>query len=158
MRRIVVSEEQRANLLTLSNFLKSHNPPPKFDMYSFMRVRNNELEMGEEAYLVTPEVYTRCGTTACAVGHGPLAGIPVLNYEKWSEYASRAFGARLDDYPGEPNGILFGYLFGMDWRETDNTPEGAAARIDYYLKNGGVDDNWREQLDGNAPLTYKETI
>ncbi len=46
------------------------------------------------------------------------------------------------------------FLFGSGWHSTDNTPIGAAQRIEYVLKHG-VPENWRKQMTGRAPLSYK---
>lgn len=35
-----------------------------------------------------------------------------------------------------------------------NTPTGAAARIRDYVENG-LPDNWRQQMRGKEPLSYK---
>ena len=40
------------------------------------------------------------------------------------------------------------------WAEVDNTREGAALRIDYLIDTG-LPENWCEQINGTAPLTYK---
>jgi hypothetical protein len=34
----------------------------------------------------------QCGTSACAIGHGPAAGIPIQNDLLWTTYSTRAFG------------------------------------------------------------------
>lgn len=83
-----------------------------------------------------------CGTVACAVGHGPAAGIRVYGDQSWSEYAYRVFGMdRFSD--------AFEYLFGSTWRVYDNTPQGAAERIRTYLKlNGNTPRLWPEKRGG----------
>lgn len=105
------------NLLHLANFLDAPRVQPlKFDMWRW-----------ESA----------CGTVACAVGHGPLAGIEMTPGEKkakdagvgWAVYCARAFG--VSNISPE-----MGWLFQSWWQKKDNTPEGAAARIRYYLKHG----------------------
>ncbi len=66
---------------------------------------------------------TECGTVACAVGHGPAAGVDVLPGDgSWNTYAYRAFG-----------GPVFNAAFQVEWQYKDNTPRGAAARILYVL-------------------------
>lgn len=42
-----------------------------------------------------------------------------------------------------------------DWSETDNTPEGGAARIRWLLEYG-VPRNAKAQRNGRAPLCYME--
>jgi hypothetical protein len=42
---------------------------------------------------VTKKVMNKCGTSACILGHGPLAGVRPKRDEYWRLYAGRAFGA-----------------------------------------------------------------
>jgi hypothetical protein len=147
-----VTDEQKANLKTLADFLDTHVPPPSFDMEGFLSMKEYNYELSSFAHLATPEVYAACGTVACAVGHGPLAGIKPLENETWKSYAARVFGADLDNRPTFP---LFQWLFGMGWSDTDNTPEGAVARIRDFLDTGGIPDNWAVQLRGDANLSYQ---
>lgn len=86
-----------------------------------------------------------CGTAACAVGHGPSAGILFHENEidsdaaydpdtdswsvptpLWNRYAERAFVSRSWGQP-------FEFLFGGGWSTLDDTHRGAAARIRYLL-------------------------
>ena len=61
-----------------------------------------------------------CGACACAIGHGPSAGIPVCRDPTWSDYAIRVFGFDFsDDAEGD-------YMFGSDH---PNDPQLAARRI-----------------------------
>ena len=113
------------NLETLSKYLKSGNLKADFDMENFTP-RGNEYSA------------TTCGSVGCAVGHGPYAGIEKFDYEDWHQYQDRVF--ELD----EDNWL---WCFSSGWELVDNTPEGAAERIDYMLQNG-VPDNWEEQLHG----------
>jgi len=69
-----------------------------------------------------------CGTVACAGGHGPRAGIAALPGEDWEAYISRAF-------TGRGNAAFEIYIFGANWKQYDNTPQGAGKRILYALHN-----------------------
>ncbi len=70
--------------------------------------------------------YQHCGAVACAVGHGPAAGIPLTcasgTGEDWVEYEERAFGVDFH--------VAF---FAGSWSAVDNTARGAAARIAMVL-------------------------
>ena len=57
------------------------------------------------------------------------------------------------EYHSGPNHKEFRWFFSDDWTEIDNTPTGAAARIEWYLQHG-LPDNMSDQLDGIAPLCY----
>lgn len=131
-------KKHRDNLTKLANYLAAL---PKdyqdFDMRDF----NYD---GEESLEITDRQYD-CGTVACAVGHGPAAGIRVYKDADWWDYCKRAFGITRynadDDYDGD-----FEYLFGSEWAEYDNTPHGAAARIRTYLALGGkVPEGWEDR-------------
>lgn len=78
-----------------------------------------------------------CGTVACAVGHGPAAGIlfkpsEITWYDKpnWDRYAR--------NFVDDTMATDFRWLFSSEWEHVDNTHRGAAARIRYLL-------------DGHAP-------
>lgn len=86
------------------------------------------------------------GTPGCFIGHGPAAGIKPKKFEEWEDYSERVTG--LDILSQE-----WDWLFDEDWKRIDNTPKGAAQRA-YYLLEHGLPKNWREQINGNAPLCY----
>lgn len=72
--------------------------------------------------LIPPSCYQgyECGSAACAIGHGPAAGIPIRGDATWYGYASRVFGT------SETSSDVGRYMFGI------GTPDGhlaAAARI-----------------------------
>ena len=119
-----MSEDRRANLIKVRNYLASNSPPPNFDMSTWMRY-------GEGHHMTSSfpgmQAYNECGTSACVVGHGPLAGVGILPYESWYAYAKRCF----TDDPRD-----FEWLFGSDWSAYDNSVEGAIKRIDIWLDGG----------------------
>lgn len=115
-RKLFITDEQRANLITLKTYLSSGELKAEFDMGDYC-----PISVGYYA--------TECGSVGCAVGQGPYAGIPKLDTETWGEYANRVFGA---DEHGRP----FTFMFGYGWFIYDNAPEGAAERIDYALEYG----------------------
>jgi hypothetical protein len=77
-----------------------------------------------------------CGSVGCAIGHGPYAGIEKHSNDLWVEYSERAFG--LDRYSKE-----WRWCFSEAWSDVDNSPEGAAGRIRYYLECG-LPKDWDE--------------
>ena len=135
-----------SNLETLSAFLKSEEiPPPRFDIGSYASFidlleekeikRDSSFGWTQYFFEHQAEVYNHCGTTACAVGHGPLAGIPMLKGEEWGEYELRVFG--VGQYKHQE---AWGFMFSSFWDrdKLNNTAKGTAARIDYFLKQGDV--------------------
>lgn len=137
-----LSSKRRENLEKLARLLEHRIEPPKFEMNSFMSFDGywmNNLDDAFSAYSAefdvkgnVDAVYNHCGTSACAVGHGPLAGIHIKKTEDWSDYSTRVF---IDQYK-ENGSTAWGFLFSGEWSQYDNTPKGAAARIWYMLENG----------------------
>jgi hypothetical protein len=77
-----------------------------------------------------------CGTVACALGHGPAAGICFTpdDNRSWWQYA---FNHYTD---GDMD--LWNWLFSDRWYSVDNTHQGAAARIRYVLAGNKIDDGF----------------
>jgi hypothetical protein len=121
--------EQRENLLKLADYLATLPKGYKhFEMAVFFCFDKKE----NDRQTTPPQIirYKRgCGTIACAVGHGPTAGIENKGWRKWGEYTQGAFG--IDTFSGD-----FQFLFSSDWSHYDNTPQGAANRIYYALQHG----------------------
>ena len=93
-----------------------------------------------------------CGTVGCAVGHGPYAGIPKTTSEEWGAYSRRAFIS-------SESGDAWMFCFDGSWARVDNTPQGAAKRIRYFLKHGS--DAVEEIMDkglGYLEENYSEII
>lgn len=144
-------KKHRENLEKLANFLDRVVPPPKFDMTMYLSDSNNRWLNLDDAVKST---YMECGTSACAVGHGPLAGIRKLRTDgSWEGYCKRVFG--IDSYHEDD----WNWLFSDKWAMRDNTPEGAAARIRWYLMHGApklaiiID-----QQRSHSPLCYADLI
>lgn len=168
------------NLKDLSAYLKSL-PKTKvtFDMATFYDT-NAELErLGE------------CGTSACAVGHyammkgwktREMGAQPPADVARehglvraeggtysmgWSEFCTKVIGVEI--MTGNDD-TLFEWLFDAYWASIDNTPEGAAARIDYFLEKGlpsnfywdalrwgeSIADQWVEDYSEYLPKTTGE--
>jgi hypothetical protein len=127
-----LTDKQRANLAKLAAYLRGPLKA-RFDM-SFLYWGHDE-----------------CGSVGCAVGHGPLAGIERREREQWVKYACRAFRADGADF------MVWHWCFDGFWWTFDNTPDGAADRIDYMLANGIPDDfeeprkQWVSVYSGATP-------
>lgn len=80
-----------------------------------------------------------CNTVACSLGYAPLH-IPIMDSDytfdmyklkpffDYLKYGNRVFC--------NPNRNLWGYVFGEDWTDLDNTVLGAARRIRFALDVG----------------------
>lgn len=136
-------KKRRANLTRLADYLATGQTAMEFDMWDFCRQRN-----GDSTKQIDYPAEHRCGTVACALGHGPAAGIEPDYGENWWTYAQRF--VPLDDIED----TIFQWIFGSGWRRTDNTPQGVAARIRWYLEKG-VPEDALSQMSGVAPLCYE---
>lgn len=98
-----------------------------------------------------------CGSVACAVGHGPAAGIlmprsllKIMEGDRFSPEDMRAWNKYAALFVGEKDGwadsVLFEWLFGSDWRGSDNSHHGAAARIRYLLDKGKPPEDFADAL------------
>lgn len=132
---MTITHKQRLkNLAKLADYLETlPNDLETFDMGDFY-VRDDEDTI---EYITTGE--THCGTPACALGHGPAAGI-IMSSENLETYKSVLYNSAWRSYL---NNFVEGHflstpaewLFAGAWVAIDNTPHGAAARIWAYLDN-----------------------
>jgi hypothetical protein len=129
---IFPEEEHYANRETLATYLLAGHLQALFDMAEF-------CEADRSLFADT------CGSVGCAIGHGPYAGVEKHAEEDWDQYSHRVFGLEL---------AAWAWCFSSRWRDTDNTPEGAALRI-RWLHAHGVPQDWYEQSHGIAPLCYR---
>lgn len=133
----------RKNLETLREYLRSGELKAEFDMQHFCE---HSCQPGSESRRLW-NVTTHCGSVGCAVGHATLCVEPKRPTEDWAGYMHRVLGIR--DWTAQEE-----WLFHGGWADVDNTAEGAAARIDWFL-NFGVPDDAQGQLLGRAPLCYR---
>lgn len=120
-----LTQRHRDNLQTLANYLATV-PKKSFNMSTFE---------------------SECGNIACAVGHGPAAGIGEHPGTDWWRYARTYFVAE--------NVEVWHWIFGKEWCLRDNTPEGARKRIQHYLEHGAPTlERIEEMLHKGAPLPY----
>jgi hypothetical protein len=117
MNVIGLSDYYEGNLRKLAAYLRGPLRT-KFDMMLF----------ADELHDMHDRIATECGTAGCAIGHSPHAGVAKLVGESWESYSRRVFG--LDFYTREKQ---WEWCFELDWAKLDNTPVGAAERIEWLL-------------------------
>jgi hypothetical protein len=97
-----------------------------------------------------------CNSVGCGIGHctildpKPLPRVDRcrnIDFKKWSE---RFTGIDYED-------VKWMWCFAGSWFDIDNTPTGAADRIEWLL-NHGLPEDWEEQLSGQAPLCYVKEV
>lgn len=135
---------QKANLKKLATYLEAlPEDYTHFDMEGF-----TSLDAEDEAKYAREngglDKYP-CGTVACAVGHGPSAGVP---FRKGKDFYTGIF--RFCQDTPEPDWDVYStrfapadtqvwiFLFGCVWSGIDNTHRGAAARIRYILDGNSL--------------------
>ena len=135
------TKEQNANLEKLANYLLAlPEDYEHFDMGDFFIVGEDDypsllcLKSAKNKKEIAN--ISSCGAVACAVGHGPAAGIPVGNFKSWWSYSNKSFTG---------NDLEWAWCFGGEWEGVDDTPKGAGVRIKALL--GGYSLN---ELDINA--------
>lgn len=130
-----MKKKHRDNLLKLADYLdKLPDDYEQFDMAEYMMTRDDDNPDDQLKVSIEDRSKPSCGTVACAVGHGPAAGIRVYGDPDWISYSYRVFGEELDDG--------WDYMFASNWEYTDNTPKGAASRIRTYVALGHTPDGW----------------
>ena len=128
----------KENLQKMADYIRTV-PQEKFGM-----------QMYRSTYQATPE----CSSVGCVIGHCTILAtepLPMMvghedriDFENWSQQFTGLDFER-DEWE---------WCFGGRWVEGDNTPEGAALRIEWLIKNG-LPENWEEQAEGYEPLCYK---
>jgi len=140
-----MNRKHRKNLLKLADYLEALP-----EGYEGFRMAFFNLSPAGGVRALDRRTY-ECGSVACAVGHGPAAGIRTRGDRNWDAYAERAFGVlpsyTLCGYDAtNPQYQAFRYMFGGDWDQYDYTAKGAAARIRRYVDAGGVvPPDWRRE-------------
>lgn len=125
-------ESQRANLLKLADYLATwkETEKDKFNMLSYARQqRRGRGIIGPTSYC---DATKTCGTVACALGHGPAAGIDPDGIQTWPTYSYNKFG--LSSFS-----ILWTYAFGSEWYFIPGQDTARAAAMRIYIVLAGKD-------------------
>lgn len=162
--KLELSQQHRDNLAKLADVLSDKDQVKKltggFNMRAFASRWDSRLNRTKLIPLPSRNV---CGTVCCAIGVGSLLMIPQEPDMEWLEYTATTYGINYDgSYDGSPDRDpqerrahqeAFEWMFGEDWEYRDNTPEGAAKRIKYFLEHG-VPKDWKDMLYEHADLCY----
>jgi hypothetical protein len=146
---------KRRNLAKLAQYLESLPEDYRhFDMSDFASHNGDCSEVVGDAMVALAtdpaKFFSNCGTVACALGHGPAAGVRMKLEEAqdhdWDAYCERQFGI-----PAQRVNATWDFLFSSSWSFIDDTPRGAAARIRYYLDTDEVLPVTRKSIADYAP-------
>ena len=133
-----MSDENRENNEKLAHYLMSL--PRDYEHFNMSIFSSASKHLAEKKDF-------ECGTAGCAIGHGPNAGIKPSRPMSWNNYYLEYF---------EPNNFsahFFDWCFSPNWSFVDNTPRGAAIRIQYALEVG-IPSDWFEQANGTIPYVF----
>ena len=125
---------KRENLQLMADHLKTNVLPENFDMGKYR---------GKDDFS-NPE----CGSVGCAVGNCTVLDSENVMYNFTDSGGEIEFHAWSEDFTGLLGGEYedeWNWCFGYAWRNTDNTPTGAALRIEWLLNNG-LPENWMSQM------------
>ena len=133
---------KRENLQLMADHLKTNVLPENFDM---------ETYRGDDDF--SDPV---CGSVGCTVGT-----CTVLDAENVIENFTDPDGRiEFGDWSEDFTGLLgveyeeeWAWCFYSKWKTADNTPTGAALRIEWLLKYG-LPENWKNQMRGREKLCY----
>ena len=133
-----IANARRANLEKLATYLEEL--PSGYEHFDMMGYFASKEYPGAKV-VGQQRPPSKCGAVACAIGHGPSAGIEPRGEELlsngeviWSSYGRRNFIR--DDV------VAWGWLFASHWESSQPTHRDAAARIRYFLDNGEPPEGW----------------
>ncbi len=163
-----INEYHKSNLIKLADYLESL--PDNYDRFTMCYYAFKSSKYSTN-YLIMPTITAKeipCGTVACAVGHGPSAGIKIpfrmmdryqsisddLNTTDidigcfWTDYSVEVFG--FSKYSEE-----WYWCFSDLWHKSDDTPKGAAKRIRHVLTHGVPDKFNKEYMSSYKKKLYE---
>ncbi len=123
-------KRQRHNLAKLAVWLRDNERriAKHFAMYCYFFAAETTGDAEQRPACATKH---ECGTTACLLGHGVMAGIPAKPRESWNAYASRAFGTH-------PGSSAWRWLFAA--HHSDHIKAGLR-RISWHLEGRELPNN-----------------
>jgi len=109
-----------------------------------------DMERFRDGQVITPE----CNSIGCSVGHCVELDPNPDAIPRW-ECGSISFDIWAVNFTGLNSGQSR-WCFSGDWMHTDNTPKGAALRIEWLLEHG-LPEDWGSQMEGDTPLCYRKS-
>lgn len=125
-----MNKQQFDNCVTLAKYLLSL--PEDYEHFDMDNFYIKPEKLSDNIYTCVSPVDAgkpACGAVACALGHGPAAGIIPEEDICWIKYCAKYFGMIFGE-------VIYLWCFDTDWTEVDNTPQGAGKRIAFMLEKG----------------------
>jgi len=139
----MLTQENKENLATLAAYLE--RLPVNYQHFQMATYYSG---LNEDEYIVCEEPMA-CGSVACAVGHGPAAGVCATSPSMgWNDYSALFTGELYGRIHGNRE---YNWCFSGRWSLIDNTHRGAAARIRYLLDHDGVPEDFES---GSLPVPF----
>ena len=131
----------KENLQKMADYIRTV-PQKKFDM---------------EIYRVGSHKTAECGSIGCVIGHCTVLDSEPLPMGAWrSDGEGIDFATWSEKFTGlSTTSDEWDWCFSSGWSHFDNTPEGAAKRIEWLI-NKGLPKDWFKQMGGENPLCYQE--
>ena len=129
----------KENLQRMADYIRTI-PQEKFDMGLWRNGQEYEPE---------------CDSVGCVIGHCTV--LDAENIENFIGFRDRIDFAKWSQFfTGiDADSAAWYWCFDGDWHYRDNTPEGAARRIEWLIKNG-VPEDWKSQMICESALCYYE--
>ena len=129
---------KRENLQLMADHLKTNVNQENFHMGTYR---------GDDDFS-NPE----CGSAGCTVGTCTVLDVENVINNFTNPDGEIEFWGWSVDFTGIYR-VEWEWCFGYAWSKTDNTPTGAALRIEWLLNNG-LPENWKNQMYGREELCY----
>ena len=95
-----------------------------------------------------------CGSAGCTIGTCSVLDVENVIKNFTDSDGRIEFHAWSEDFTGLLGGEdEWEWCFGPSWKTKDNTPTGAALRIEWLL-NHGLPENWKNQMYDDDELCY----
>lgn len=126
----------KENLQRMADFIKTI-PQASFSMEVFRFGKNN-----------TP----KCSSIGCVVGHCTVLDKENLTFDENGDIEFLAWSEKFTGLSRSSN--EWDWCFSGGWTDNDDTPIGAAKRIEWLI-NKGLPEDWKEQYHSEKELCYE---
>lgn len=129
---MTITQEHRENLEALRDEMRERVLLENFNMFDYYTLPSGDEypeEVWIEDYPASLRELLESEMAACPIGTAMLM-------RRFSRYMDEHDCFNETEAFGFEGDRVRDYLFSSDWADYDNTPTGAADRIDYYLEHG----------------------
>lgn len=146
-KQLGLTPTQHRNLAKLTLFVRDKVAPPKFNIEWFFTRKGDE--QGDCCQDECPsEAEYNCGSAACFLGYGILAGIKARKGETWEKYSKRTLGINMNCWTESLK--EYNLLFHNHHK---NGKTAAIKRGAYFLMNGLPEAE--NLMEWEAPRSFK---